>query len=126
MTKDNLMFAIIGLLLGFIIGFMMHSILSQREAAPRAATPQTQAMPPNHPPVGGDQGGDPQQVFAQVQQQLGKARNEPNNFEAQIEASRLEYQIQKYDSAIEFLLKANQIQPNNYETIATLGMVNMH
>src|SRR5713101_526061 len=76
MNKDNLMFAIIGLLLGF----MVHSVLSQRESAPRGAMQQTQSMPPNHPPVGGDQAGDTgQQMLASVQTAMKQAREKPTD-----------------------------------------------
>jgi len=56
---------------------------------------------------------------------LDKARKEPNNFDAQLKAAELYYQIQRYDDSIGYLLKANQLQPDSYETVANLGMVNM-
>jgi tetratricopeptide (TPR) repeat protein len=126
MNKDNLMFAIIGLLLGFIIGFMVHSVLSQRESAPRGPMQQTQSMPPNHPPVGGDQAGDTgQQMLASVQTAMKQARENPNDFEAQVAAAKLEYQIQRFDQAIEYLLAANKIKPTDFETLAMLGVANL-
>jgi Flp pilus assembly protein TadD len=127
MTRDNLLFSIIGILFGFIIGFMFASNLAQREASPAAAA-RTQALPPDHPSVGGDApaaGAAPGQMQAQVSGALDTARKEPNNFEAQIKAAELYYQIQRFDDAIGYLLKANQLQPDSYETIANLGMVNM-
>jgi tetratricopeptide (TPR) repeat protein len=60
-----------------------------------------------------------------VTAKIEKARNEPNNFDAQVEAAELYYQIQRYDQSIEFLLKANQLKPADYETVATLGLVNL-
>ncbi len=126
MTKDNLMFAIIGLLLGFIIGFMVHSVLSQREAAPRSPMQQTQSMPPNHPPVAGDQGGDTgQQMLASVQTAMKQARENPNDFEAQVTAAKLEYQIQRFDQAIEYLLAANKIKPTDADVVAMLAVANL-
>ncbi len=126
MTKDNLMFAIIGLLLGFIVGFMMHSIISQREAAPRATPQQTQSMPPNHPPVPTDQTGENgQQMLASVQTAMKQARENPNDFEAQITAAKLEYQIQRFDQAIEYLLAANKLKPTDFDTLAMLGVANL-
>src|SRR5882762_9629451 len=125
MNKDNLMFAIIGLLLGFIIGFMVHSVLSQRESAPRGPQ-QTQSMPPNHPPVGGDQAGDTgQQMLASVQTAMKQARENPSDFDAQLTAAKLEYQIQRYDQAIEYLLAANKIKPTDFDTLAMLGVANL-
>jgi len=60
-----------------------------------------------------------------VQAAISKARNEPKNVEAQVTAAKLEYQIQRYDQAVEYLLKANQIQPDNYEVVVMLGEANM-
>ena len=128
MNRDNFLFAIIGVLLGFIVGFMLHGVMSQREAEQRgtASTQQRQQLPPDHPPIGNDgPSTDPQQSMEQVQQTIQNARSNPKDFEAQIRAAQLEYQIQQYDEAIKFLLTANQIKPDSYETIANLGMINM-
>lgn len=123
MNRENLLFAVIGLLLGFIVGFMFASSMSQRMAQTQTAA---QSLPADHPPVGGAQNaGDPAAQREQVMAQIAKARKEPANFDAQIRAAELYYQIQRYDEAIEFLLKANQLKPSDYETIAVLGVVNL-
>lgn len=125
MNRDNLLFTIIGLLLGFIVGFMLASSYTQREVM-SSATARTQGLPPDHPATGaGGQPGTPGQMQAEVTAALDQARKEPTNFEAQLKAAELYYQIQRYEDAIGYLLKANQLQPDSYETIANLGMVNM-
>jgi tetratricopeptide (TPR) repeat protein len=125
MTRENILFAIIGILLGFIVGFMFASSMSQRIPAPQVAS-RSQAMPADHPPVGEAQSGaDPQAVREQVAASLEKARNEPKNFDAQVKAAELYYQIGRYDQSIEFLLKANQIQPTDYRTVTLLGLTNL-
>ena len=124
MTRDNILFAIIGILLGFIVGFMLASSMSQRSAMQQASA-GSQAMPADHPPIGAQGTPDPQAVRERVTASIEKARNEPKNFEAQIEAADLYYQIGRYNEAIEFLLKANQLQPTDYRTITLLGMVNL-
>lgn len=124
MSRENLLFAIIGILLGFIVGFMFASSMSQKSAM-QQATASSQAMPADHPPVGAQGNQDPQAVRAEVSASLEKARSEPNNFEAQVKAAELYYQIQLYDQAIEFLLKANQLKPTDYRTVVILGMVNL-
>jgi tetratricopeptide (TPR) repeat protein len=124
MSRENLLFAIIGLLLGFIVGFMFASSMSQKAASPQAMA-STQSLPPDHPPVGSQNGQDPQKTFQEVQASIEKARKEPENFDAQLKAAQLFYQVQRYDQSIEFLLKANQIKPTDYDTVVTLGMVNL-
>lgn len=122
MTRENLLFGIIGILLGFIVGFMFASNMSQRQTL---QTNSSQTLPANHPQVQSGDSRNPQQVFADVQAAIGKARNEPNNFDAQMKAAELYYQIQRYDQAIEYLLKANQLKPDSYEAIVALGQVNV-
>lgn len=85
----------------------------------------SQAMPADHPPVGGQNAPNSQATFEQVQAALEQARNDPKNFEAQIKAADLYYQIQRFDQAIEYLLKANELKPTDYRTVVLLGMVNL-
>ncbi len=127
MTRESVLFAIIGLLLGFIIGFMWAGARSQREgfSANALATQQGQNLPPNHPPIGSDAGTDPQQTMEQVQATIKKARSDPKDFDAQILAAKLEYQIRQYDQAIQFLSTANQLRPDNFDLLAMLGEANM-
>lgn len=129
MTRDNLLFAIIGILLGFIAGFMLASGINQREAASRAATTTVQPgqnLPPNHPPLGGDQTGEGgQQMLAQVQEAMKQAREHPDDFDAQVTAAKLEYQIQRFDQAIEYLLIANKLKPTNQDVLAMLAIANL-
>ena len=126
MTRENLLFGIIGILLGFIVGFMFASTMSQRQQM--AQTASTAApVPGDHPPVAaqGQQGGNPDAVRAQVTEDIEKARNEPKNFEAQFIAARHFYRIGRFEQAIEFLLKANELKPTDYNTVVFLAVVNL-
>lgn len=125
MSRENLLFGIIGILLGFIVGFMFASSMSQKTQQTQLAS-AGQSMPADHPPVGAqNSSGNPDEVRAQVTESIEKARNEPKNFDAQLRAADLYYQIGRYDQAIEFLLKANQLNPTDYRTVVILGMVNL-
>jgi tetratricopeptide (TPR) repeat protein len=125
MTRENLLFAVIGILFGFIVGFMFSSTMNQRAAMVAGGTANNQNLPGNHPQVQSGDSKDPQQVFADVQAAISKARSEPNNFDAQMKAAELYYQIQRHDQAIEYLLKANQLKPDSFEAIVALGQVNI-
>ena len=124
MSRENLLFAIIGVLLGFIVGFMFASSMSQKQAM-QQATAGSQALPADHPPVGAQNAPNPQGMQQEVTDALAKARNDPKDFDAQIKAAQLYYQIQRYDQSIEYLLKANQLRPTDYQTVVTLGLVNL-
>ncbi|HET8783620.1 MAG TPA: tetratricopeptide repeat protein [Pyrinomonadaceae bacterium] len=122
MSRENLLFGVIGILLGFIVGFMFASSMSQKTQNPASVS---QNMPADHPAVGAQAGGgNPEQVRAQVTADIEKARKEPQNFDAQVKAAELFYRIGRFDQSIEFLLKANQLKPSDYDTVVSLGMVN--
>jgi tetratricopeptide (TPR) repeat protein len=125
MTRENLLFAVIGILFGFIVGFMFASTMNQRSPQVAAGAADNRNLPSDHPQVPSGDPKNPQQVFADVQQAIGKAKSEPNNFDAQIKAAELYYQIQRHEQAIEYLLKANQLKPDSYEAIVALGQVNL-
>jgi len=124
MSRENILFAIIGLLLGFIVGFMFASSMSQKAALQPAAA-GTQGLPANHPAIADQNATESQESFAEVQADIAKARNEPQNFEAQFKAALLNYRIQRFDQAIVYLLKANQLKPTDYRTVVFLGLVNL-
>jgi tetratricopeptide (TPR) repeat protein len=126
MTRDNLLFAIIGVLFGFIVGFLFASTMNQRYGPGAPAAASSGQMPANHPPLDQSAGApNSAGMQAEVTAQLEKARSEPKNFEAQVKAAELYYQIRRYDPAIEFLLKANQLRPDDYQTVVALGLVNL-
>jgi tetratricopeptide (TPR) repeat protein len=126
MTRDNLLFAIIGVLFGFIVGFLFASTMNQRYGPGAPAAVASGQLPGDHPPLGANPGAPASgNMQAEVAAQIEKARSEPKNFEAQVKAAELFYQIQRFDQATEFLLKANQLKPDDYQTLAALGLVNL-
>ncbi len=121
MSKENLLFCVVGLLAGLIIGFMFANSVNQNAPGQATIGAQPGAMPGGHPSIpGGSQDG----MQADVQAGIDKAKSEPDNFEAQMKAAELFYQIQRYENALEYLKKANKIQPDNYEVIVQLGNTN--
>lgn len=128
MTKENFLFVIIGLLAGCIIGFMFANSVNQNAmknfnpamTSVPAVDPNA-PIPPGHPDIGSGNSGAMQE---QVQAAIDKAKAEPENFEAQIKAAEVFYQIQRFDGAIEYLKQANKIKPDDYETIVNLGNTN--
>lgn len=121
MTKENILFTIVGLLLGLIVGFMFANNVNQKAlvAATPAAMKQNPNMPEGHPDINGmnQLSASSPQIAAAVEQ----AQKEPANFEAQVKAAEMNYQIEQYDKAIEFLKIANKIKPEDYPTIVNIG-----
>ena len=129
------MFGVIGLLLGLIVGFiatnwMNRSALSAAPTAVPAAGPldanaNTSQLPPNHPPIGsngGDQAGTGGGPLPQVQAAIDKAKQNPQDYEAQMTAGDLYYQIQRFEEAAKFYEAAIKIKPGDKEAMDKAGI----
>ena len=131
MKTDKLLFGIGGLLIGAVIGFLFANSVNRSTSASREvagsseiSTNQNPMLPPDHPPLtqsdGASQGGALPEVTAAIE----KARRLPNDFEAQMTAGDLFYQIQRFDEATDFYKKANVLRPGETEPMIKLGNTN--
>jgi tetratricopeptide (TPR) repeat protein len=128
MTKENFLFAIIGLLAGVIIGFTVANSLNrsadQTNVSPPTAMPTANPnLPPDHPPFvpSGDQTQTQNAPLPQVTEAIENAKNKPEDFEAQMTAADLYYQIQRFEDAAKFYEQANKLRPNEIEPLVKLG-----
>lgn len=129
MRKDNVMFVVLGLVVGLVIGFMgANSINRSAYLKPVEASVSTAgqnknpALPPNHPSLNSTaddkpQGGTRPEVMAAIE----KAKNEPQNYEAQMTAADLYYQIQRFDEAAKIYENAARLKPTETEPMIKAG-----
>lgn len=123
MNKDNILFGIIGLLAGLIIGFIATNSYNRNTlGSPNLAptNPMTQNQPNSTAP------NQPNQTAAMpaVAEAIDKADKDPNNVEAQVKAGEMFARINNYEKAIPYFEKANQIKPNDYSILVMLGNIN--
>lgn len=118
MSKENFLFVIIGLLGGVIIGFVFANSVNQRGNPVTGSGMPNANLPAGHPGVPGSGSGGMQ---PEIQAAIDQAKNEPNNFDAQLKAAEFYYQIQRFDGAIDYLKRANQLKPDSREVIVHLG-----
>ena len=120
MSKENILFVIIGLLGGLIIGFVFANSVNQRGAQPAAAVAgqlPNANLPAGHPEVPGGSGG----MQPEIQAAIDAANKDPKNFDAQLKAAEFYYQIERFEGAIEFLKRANEIKPESREVLVHLA-----
>lgn len=128
MNKENILFGVVGLLAGLIIGFMFANSVNQKGGAAPITAESMQSnsnIPPGHPDVGsmgapGSSGG----MQPGIQAALEKAKQSPEDFDAQLRAAEAYYQIERYDEAIAYLKAANKLKPEDREVIVHLGNAN--
>ncbi|HJU56804.1 MAG TPA: tetratricopeptide repeat protein [Pyrinomonadaceae bacterium] len=129
MSKENILFAIIGVLLGVIVGYMFATSLNRQGQARRApvspTTMEGAELPENHPPIPADANSETQAVESGEDAALiEKAAVSPDDFEAQMKAAEVQYRNKRFDEAIGLLTRANQLRPDDRETVVALGNAN--
>ncbi len=111
MKKDNILFAIIGLLAGLIIGFwgtnqlnrsQVNQATTAAQASSSAANPAKAAAP-------------------EVAEAIEKADKNPDDFTAQMKAGEMFAKIKNFEKALPYFEKADKIKPNDYQTLVILG-----
>lgn len=129
MNKEGLMFGVLGLVVGLVIGFVGANNLNRTAAVkPVASTTaptisgDTQNLPADHPPIGSTNGENPQSgPLPQVTEAIEKAKQQPQNYEAQMTAADLYYQIKRFDDAAKLYEIAIKLKPAETEPLIKAG-----
>ena len=128
MKKDNLMSAVLGLIVGLVVGFVFANSVNRTPVEPVASATAGQpaagnpALPADHPPLGTQPAGGSQGAsLPQVTEAIDKAKQQPNDYEAQMTAADLYYQIQRFDEAAKFYEAANKLKPGETEPLIKAG-----
>lgn len=109
------------LVIGFFAGFYISNNIN-RKAELQAATTQTQ---PNSP-IFNQQTQvasvkEPNAMMPDVAETLDRAKSQPDNFEAQMQAGEMYQKIQNNDKATAFFEAAAVLKPTEYEKLVRLG-----
>jgi Flp pilus assembly protein TadD len=112
-NKNKYLFGLIGLALGFLVSFFWTQSYNKSTAVPASgSTGMTAGAQPNQ-----------QAMMGNVSATLEKAKNNPKDFEAQVDAARAFFQIGRMAEAIEYLKKAHEVKPDDINVTANIGIL---
>lgn len=116
--QRSILFGIVGLIIGLAAGFFTANQINRSAVSQTVPAPnQMSAALPSQPHSPNAQGG----MMPDVAETLDKAKNEPNNFEAQMRAGDMYAQIKRFDRAAEFYERAQKIKPNDFALLVKFG-----
>ena len=123
MNRENLLFSVVGLLLGYVIAFHLVVYYNQSNAAQTnaAAAASGEGLPADHP-SGTDAVGR-ERLLAAAEEAGRAARERPQDFEAQMKAAEGYFEAGSFEDAIDFMTRANKLRPDDYNTVVRLGTV---
>lgn len=120
MNRNKYLIGLIGLALGFIISFFLTRNYNRSNAAP-AATGMSSGMASG---AGGPQA--QQAMMGQVQQVIEKAKNAPNDFQAQVEAAKIFNQVGRIPETVDYLKKAYAIDAGKFNELGAAGFLGQY
>ena len=122
MKKDNILFAVIGILTGFIGGFFLANNINRNAALQNPVAQIPAAAPILNPQTQNASIKDNRgAAIPEVAETLDRAQKEPDNFAAQIKAGEMYARIQNTEKANEFLQRAVAARQDNFQDLTTLG-----
>lgn len=127
MNKDKILFGVMGLLIGLIVGFMFANSINKNGTIVAAPTEikTNSNLPPGHPDIGSsNKTGGTSTAQPEIQAAIEKAKKSPSDVEAQIAAAEAYSHIEKFDEAIKYLQAANKLKPDDREVTVHLGNAN--
>ena len=133
MDRDKILFTVIGLLAGFIAGYVAHEFMAARQpppgwAAERAGSPAQSAgrrgvgvpAPGPSPPAPGATGGQP--AMEQVQQLAAHVRDNPDDARAIRQLANLNYDISNWQRAAELYSRYLELEGGDSDVMTDLGV----
>lgn len=148
MNRDNLIFAVFGILVGFIAGYLMHEVVAIRQ--PPRLTPELRAqiaMPGEDPLTngpadnrvsdvapgtggdtaasavpGGVPGGSGQPGMEQIQQLRAYVEKNPNDADAVLQLANLNFDIRNWGRAEELYRQYLKLRPKDANVMTDLGI----
>jgi Flp pilus assembly protein TadD len=116
-NKNKYLFGLIGILAGFLISFFVTKSINESQAGAATSNSSATARGPGGP--------NQQQMMSDVAQTIEKAKNNPQDYEAQVNAARSFAQIGRNKEAAEFLEKAYEINPAELGKLGAIGFIGM-
>lgn len=123
MKNESLVFGVTGLAAGLVIGFWFANSINQTGIASTSpsAISSNANIPSGHPDIGQMPGGSGGEMQVSVQEAIDAAKTAPGDFDAQLKAADVYYQIGRYEEALTYLKIAIKLKPEDYETMVSLG-----
>lgn len=127
MTRDNGLFILIGILVGFIAGYLMHEVMAARQPQ-RLVHGEAGPMAPGTPaaPSGAPDGTPPSQQAQQVQQEIGSLEQylatNPDDAEAALRLANLSFDVRDWARCAEMYRRYLELQPGDPDVLSDLGV----
>lgn len=119
LNRDHALFLLIGLLAGFIGGYLGHEVMSDLQPARHAPGP---APAPAAPTAAASPAGTGAPAMAEIQQLQAALERDPDDADAVLRLANLNFDIQRWERAGELYERFLELRPGNPDVLTDLGI----
>ncbi len=125
MNRENILFTAVGLLLGYVIAFHLVVYVNQGHSAQTASdgVASAEGLPADHPGAAGGESAERERLLSAAGESARAARENPQDFDAQLKAAEGYFQAGSFEDAIDFMTRANKLRPDDYNVVVRLGTI---
>ena len=123
MTRENALFLSVGLLGGFILGYLVQESVASRQP-PRLGAGGPTAAAAAGPAPGGTMAPSPGggAALPEIEKLRQRVEQNPNDPEAMLALANANFDIQNWGRAIELYLQVEKLRPGNPDVLTDLGV----
>lgn len=128
MNKDNLLFTIVGILIGFVSGYLLFEAMATRQPArlvagqvPPGADAGAMAQQQGAPQGQGAPAGAGGPAMAQIEELRNRVAQNPNDAEAVLQLAGMNFQIRNWPRAAELFEQYLKLRPGDPNALTDLG-----
>ena len=119
MNKNKYLAGLVGLAIGFGVAFYFTQKINREGSS--ITTGQASGIPGAAAGPGGQQA-----MMGQVQQTIERAKSHPKDFDAQVDAARVFFQISRAAETVEYLERAHDIDPARFSELKADALIGQH
>lgn len=129
MNRDNLLFLVIGVLVGFITGYLLEEQMAEIQpplrvhgATEATGVPSTAGMPPGAGPGAAAPGGGGGPAVAAVRQLQERVNQNPDDADAVLGLANANFDISNWSRAVELYERYLELKPGDADVLSDLGI----
>jgi len=124
LSRDNALSVVIGILVGFIAGYLLHEVMAARQP-PRLVHGEAGAVAaagPGGPPAGGPAGTEAEALMTEIRSlELYLAEN-PDDAEAVLRLANLSWSVESWGRCVEMFERYLELRPESPGLLSDLGI----
>lgn len=120
MSRDNVLFIVIGILIGFISGYLLHEVMASRQPPRLVHGDAGEGAAPAPPPQ--PQGPDPAALAQEMRALEQRVASDPDDADAVLRLANLSFEVGAWSRCVEMYERHAELRPGDPDVLSDLAL----